>query len=134
MFIKCLCTSHCAEYWAFRGEQDCSPGNYGIMGNTGVHSTTLQQDFSRKSNANSYYLPSIYHMSSTALSPSFVFLLNPHCNLQGGGGMGTVIILIVLMRKLRSETLNDLPKRLLMEGATPMGLGSPGGLLGGNSK
>ena len=30
--------------------------------------------------------------------------------------------------------INDLPKRLLMEGATPVGLGSPGGLLGGSSK
>lgn len=48
---------------------------------------------------------------------------------SGRGVGGTVTILIVLMRKLRSATLNDLPERLLMEGATSKGLGSPEGFL-----
>lgn len=80
------------------------PENYGMMGDTEESTISLRQDFSTKSNANSYYLSSVYHMSGTALSPSYIFLLNPS---EQTLWVGTVILLIVLMRKLRSETLND---------------------------
>ena len=58
----------------------------------------------------------------------YIFLLDPHDNLCDVSTV--IIVLILLMRKLRSDS----PKRLLTEGATYMGLGSPEGLPGGSGE